>query len=81
MTAPLCAMWLGHCDRPARLIVETLAPTGNHYQRLSWPCCDRLVCMKQANDHAEAFGLVHVETRLLTVADVLSFTSQPVVPA
>lgn len=74
MIAPLCAMWEGHCGNPARLVVDTLAPTGTTYTPLSWLVCADLRCILDAQAHAEKHGLRHIDTRSLTPADIAGLT-------
>jgi hypothetical protein len=74
VTAPLCAMWHGHCGNPARLIVDTLVQTGRTFTPLSWLVCADLKCIVDAQQHAEKHGLRHLDTRNLTPADIAGMT-------
>ena len=74
MTAPLCAMWLGHCGLPATIVVETMAPTGNTWTAMSFLVCAEGACRQAARWHVEAFELRYLRSRDLTKADVAGMT-------
>lgn len=76
MNGPLCAMWEGHCGRPAHLVIDTTIRIGAHVEPLSWLCCDDLRCLDASQNHASRYGLVHVDTRRLTAADRIALTGK-----
>lgn len=81
VTAPLCAMWQGHCGNPAHLVVTAFAPTGNTWTVLSFPVCNEGVCRQAARWHIDAFGLRYISARRLTLADMTAMTRLPEVAA
>jgi hypothetical protein len=81
VTAPLCAMWQGRCGRPAHLIVDALVPIHHTWEPMSWLCCDDLRCILASQSHAAEYGVVHVDSRLTTTADLEALTSQLAVSA
>lgn len=62
-------MWQGRCARPAHLVIDVFVRLGSHNEPLSWLCCDDLRCICASQNHAAKYGLVHVETRQLTLAE------------
>lgn len=71
-------MWQGRCGNPAHLIVEATVRIGVHNEPLNWFCCDDLRCILASQSHAAEFGVVHVDSRLITAADVEALATQAV---
>ena len=81
MSTPLCAMWQGRCGRPAHLIVEASVRIGVHDEPLEWFCCDDLRCILASQSHASEYGVIHVDSRLITAADTEALAGQLAVAA
>jgi hypothetical protein len=69
-------MWQGRCGRPAHLVVEARVPIGDTWEPLEWFCCDNLRCILASQSHAAEYGVIHVDSRLITAADVDAITAK-----
>lgn len=71
MSAPLCEMFDGRCPNRAHLVITAYKRINGHNEPLPpWLCCDDLRHILNAQSHAAEHGVVHIDSRLITPADI-----------
>jgi hypothetical protein len=70
------------CINPAHLVISATKRINGHDEPLPpWFCCDDLRCILASQSHAAEYGVIHVDSRLITPADIEALTGQMEVAA